>query len=365
MADTKYVNVYVNNDSDIVTPIDINIDFPQAVIDEPQKYKMSVVKFMIDSNSIPIVPFVKAATAADGTDINRSVTVMYQTGAGAFHYTTVNIIWLPSVYNGEKNIYYYHQYDFQRIFKAINTAYATAFTTLNAFGCPNNPPVFSLNKDTQKIECTLNTAIVAAINNANTVEFPTLPVGEAIYICADVGISGWLNYFANLRVEAVINPLYPPELNSILRFSMYPLTVATQTISQYQSSLDRIRQVTNLVMSSDMPVVKESFPTFECVSGVVRTTNAGAGNTANILAEYTLSGSDQSTSAIIVYLPTAQFRYISLNGTTPLNRFRLRMEYVVSSTISSTLPRILPVYLERNGVFNCKILFEKKQGTQS
>ena len=351
MAETKYVNLYISNNKDELVPIQINSRSSNPIIKDPTGWRASITKFVLNTNTVPILLQDKSL------DDYRSITVIYQTAANVLHVSKVQIYWLPNIYETGNNRYLYNQYSYDRILQAINNAYATAFTTLNAFGLSNKPPKFTMNTTLDKIQCTLDSTIISAINNANTTEYPNLPTGEAVWICSNTGMNNWLNGFSNFFVGGTDGSIYPTDLSSIIRFNLEPLPAGTQTIIQSKRTLDEIRRTSNILIISDIGTNKESFPTLSVENGTIITDGSGNAD-INVFAEYSLGQQDLSTS-IIEYLPTAQYRYITLTNSAPLYNFNISAYYLYAGNPNEK-SRLQQIYLEEGAFFDIKILFERK-----
>lgn len=350
----KYLNLYVSNNADQKSVISINQQFNQPFLQKPSDYNMSIVKFSISTQSIPIV---LSSTALDTT---RSIIVMYQTAGNAFHYSEQNITWLQSAYDETSGVRNYNQYDFARLLTAVNTAYANAFVALNAYGLSPNPPVFSLNTTTGLLNCEIHSSLVAPINTANAATYPSLPSGEALWICCGKGTSDWFSYFNNLEISRQTGATYPANLSNIIQFKQV-LPTGTQTISQYASSLDNIRQVTNIVITSNLPVVNEGFPIFVVgANNTIANSNAGSDAEYSIIAEYSLLGNQTLASSVSLYYPTGEFRRTSLISDTPLSNVRIDTFFLSSGSPLNGNPSLIPLEIPVGSIFDMKILFEPK-----
>ena len=358
MHDTKrkYLNVYVANNSGVPSDITIQQQFNESFIQNPSEYCCSVVKFSLSTTSIPIL----LSQTAQST--SRSVIVCYQDVGGNFHSEEVFLIFYDSGYDGVGR-YDYNQYEFGQIIQSINNAYATAFTNLSGFGLPNHPPVFSIGTN-GLLSVTLHSSIINMLNSASNSIYPNFVVGEMLYIGVNRGCRGWFDYFDAYDINAVASP-FPANLSQIIYFGNN-LNPGTQTLTQYRSSYDNIRDVTNIIITSSLPVVPEYLPLYTVYSNSqIINTNATSDASLNILSEYSLLGSENRSTSVQIYLPTAEFRRTQLQGTVPISSVRFAVFYLSAGDPSEIQPKLYPMKINPNSIFDMKILFEKNIATGS
>ena len=350
----KYLNVYVANNTGIPSNLSVQQQFNDTFIQNPSEYKCSVVKFSISTTSIPIL----LSTTALST--SRSVIVCYQDISDVLHSAERFLTFPDTGYDGVSQ-YDYNQFEFTTILEAVNSAYAQCFADLATAGIPQYPPVFALDPVTGKLQCTLNTAIITMLNNASNPVFPARVTGESIYIGVNKGCRSWFDYFYTYDINGTVPSPFPANLSQLILFKGV-LPAGTQTLTQYQSSLDNIREVTNIViLSSGLPIATEYLPLYTVQNNnQIINTGASADASLNILSEYSLLGNENLNTSVLIYTPTAQYRYTDLIGTTPLSTVRLDIYYLASGDPANVQPKLYPLKLNPNAIFDIKILFERR-----
>ena len=344
----KVLNLYAANNSGSLTPLVIDVNNTSPILDNPSKYNISVRKIVIDLNTIPLL-------VQDGPDDEqRAVCVIYRPKNGELCYEREPIRWLPHSYDQKTDKYSYDQYSYEGILQAVNEAYKRAFSRLNANPMKFHPPVFTLSTKVSGIQVTLDSCIIDAINNGNTKTFPDLPdSGEALYIGVCNGMNSWFNGFHNFYVGGITDKAYPLDLNNILRFSITPMAVETQTILQSKSSLDSINGTTNVIITSTLPVTGELLPKISVGNESISTESIFNG--ANIILSEFSIGSRSLDTNLIECMPDRNYR--ALKYTVPLTNFQI-MVYFLNKGNPGGERIVREVYLDGDAFFNLKLKFE-------
>ena len=345
--ETKTLNLYAVNNKQTPIPLEINVSHTGPILSKPEQYQVSVMKVVLDLNTIPLL------VQDVPNDANRAICVIYKPKKGELCYVEEYITWQPHSYNQSLNEYYYDQYSYEGILQSINEAYKRAFSRLDNRAFAINPPIFTLNPELNKIQVTLNSVIIPAINNGNTKTFPDVPAeGDALYIGVCKGMNSWFDGFNNFYVSGITDAKFPLNLNNILRFLTIPMCEKTQTIIQSKSSLDAINGTTNITITSTLPITPELMPHLN-INSDFSTQNLFTGQNS-ILMECSI-GSRNFNTNLLEYVPSNY--HIPLKQIATFVDFQIRA-FFVNKGNTADQPIFKEIYLEESAFFNIKLKFE-------
>jgi hypothetical protein len=340
-----YYNLtYVNTDSR-AQPASSSETRSVAILKNPSEWKMSVIRFDIDTHTIPINILIMQLGSLTAT--TSYITLKY-----LGNYYTENIVYVeeslrpfpfksPAVYS------------YQRFLDFINTAVKAAFVRTWAVGYP---PQYIFNPLTNLIDIYVDSNFLPSAG-ANQIE---IIVNNPLYLYLT-------NFDYSFDSEPGGNPLYLNVLkiddvntSQIPAFGSrvgYPLSIAninTQfyKISQFAQGMASWNSLRSIVLSSDsIPCPKEAI-----TANPENSANYSTDSTFSIVSDFLVPIENQITNGRVIaeYLPSAQYRYLNLISTDPL--------YIVSFKVYWTdfLGNIYPVYLYPSNGMSIKILFQKK-----
>lgn len=265
--DRKYYNVVISSRDKNITHESVlatNTDnFNQSIVDNPSDYYLSVLRFQIPTSEIPIL--IPEIESWPNTDINKTiytVTLEYTIGPNTYTSGTINIIFVSTISNGfprpitaqdpnpmRNPNYYYYVYDYRDFLSMINTAFTTAYNTLNAAtggSLTSSPPFFSYNAQTSLFSLHCPDAYLSS-----------LPAPIKIYMNYPLFIffnSFQVNYNAssiNKRIEIIVN-----DYNGINHIGGYYIQ------SQQYPTLANWNCFKSIqIVSAMLPIEKEIVPT--------------------------------------------------------------------------------------------------------
>lgn len=344
-----YYNGILHNTS--TTPLQASIydQRDKNIVDVANNYEISIVRFSIPTTLIPILispSFVNV----------YSVTLTFGSGGPGSPYQQ----FVPYTNVSNTNLYpgsvaYYCYQDF---LDDVNSALALAFSDL-LFANPTcictQPPSFFYDSFTQRINLFVeSTYLDGTINGINiymneilfnlfqaySAEYNTIPAANG----KDVRFR-----ILNSNSTAITNVL--PRLG-------YPLYISTLTVPnliEVQQEFTAISNFTSIrsiiITSGQLPTVAEYLPniaTYDQSSGV-------SSNNKPIVSDFEIPTlPPQESRTIIEYLPTGEFRMISLTGNQFINKIDFQAYF---SDINGVF---YPLYLDVNQTFSIKVLFRRK-----
>lgn len=345
--DNYYYNAVVDNDT-LITGNHRPIPFifketeAQTIIYEPKDFYLSVIRFQIPGNLIPLF-FNVGYNGPDPNKTFRSVTLTL--GASNqqvfLQYVPQDLtIPVPTAPINQYNIEYYAIRSYQQIVDQINVALNTAFLALPppvlvpALAAPYmtyNPEtqLFSLNVDQRFVAQGIHIFMNTDMYQLFLPTFDTVLNGYDQALGKDVEIlikdnknntfsSGGINYY-EMKQES-------RSINNIAQFRSLILTINNVPI-RYESI--PASSQSNSVQSNFLPILTDFIPALS--------------NTAN---EYQTQ---------IVYYPTAEYRLVDLVGNTPIKQMEIRAFW--GDKYENLFPIMIPAH-EKGSV---KILFRNRK----
>jgi hypothetical protein len=375
--DHVYYNVIITNTSEVRIPAQYFETRSDPIIPNCEDYHMSIIKFTIPTEQLPIISDWYNGTGASATynqENGYSVTLLGTGGATA---SQQFIQWQPIASNSSSGIPILEQliFNYQQLVNMINTAFQAAYT---AIGGKNTPPFISFDPALQLFIIYINSADLAvkgatpAISiyfNVNlALLFPSFPY---------VNYNG-VNYSYNhLGEYAQIPTVGTNTLSStLLQMGIPGFTGAGGTgygsvAQEYPATVALFEPRSLRFISGSVPSKRELVPqvNFNLNSNPFAPagppspfpiqysgSNLGGDPTQAILTDFDLplSNSVAELKPFVQYVPTAQYRYLDLQTQGPLNQFDLTIYWV------DELGGIHPLYLNPNQSATIKILFQRK-----
>lgn len=337
--DLVYYNCTLVNNTENRVAAEINDSRSMPIVQVPEDWEMSIVRFDIDSLLLPIALFPM------GTGPNTQLSMTFRSSGvdyGPFYVQSLEPTgFVQSIALGTE---------------MINDTIKNAWPLIGG-SRPQFPPRFVWDPITQLFRLYFSADYLTTYNDFTIYvsdvfykymyAFPAIIIGPNEPLHKDVMLFTWNPEFVNAAATnrvglpmALQSPGYYPAGNLVY------LEQSAKSISNWAA----VRTI--YVTTSSLPSYQESIPG-----------NVGYGQnsqtTTNSLAMVTdfVIPQDQNPMEAhnrIEYLPTAEYRMISLGGRSPLYRVELKAWW--TSFSGGQYPIILPP----NGVFAAKLMFRRK-----
>lgn len=344
--DEFYYNFLLNNDKPYYIPASLINRLQGPIMDDPSKYRCSIVRFEISSNLPLFVPILTVDDSKTNTYItNMSVTLQYL----AVSYQVFVPITTDMRQNGV--------FDISLFLDQVNIALAAAYVSapLNPTA---TPPFLYLDTSSSLIRMVVDVTYLTAS--------PTISIWFNQYL-QDV-----LNFPASVRpLETSGTPLDPNGLDYMIAITNsaillpstgnrpgYPVALNTRVqdqiyIDQDYVQLSTFSDISTIQFTSSLlPIVQEFIPTTTSQS---QNSNINS-STVPIITDFVVTSTNQEPRpTTFVYLPTAQYRYVDfLSPQTPVNTVDLNAFYTLYT--GEQKPFLLPP----GGFMSLKLLIERK-----
>jgi hypothetical protein len=349
-GDVVYYNasVFIPHDSP-VTPAKISDIRDTPIIYNPEDYDMSVVRFDISANLVPavIAPMaspIPAIGPAQPTQWWVSLTV-----AGVPYQANITIPILTLDTWG-------YLYTIDAVLKRVNTAFADAFA-----GIPGptvaSPPIFAYNPKTQLISLYVGGDYLTAAGA------PLVWVSSSLYSYIPSIPSSTFNGFNNpdkLDFQLRLDGVQSITLGAGPAYVGSPLVIqglvdAIQ-IPQSGPSMDSWNGVRSIfITSSSIPITNEYLPNFNGSAAQAQNSSSAS---LPIVSDFLLSADARTNPVVdrirVSYLPTAEYRIVTLGGHKPLRNIDLQFWY------SDHDGNRKPLNLAPGGYASVKLMFRKR-----
>jgi len=318
----------------------------------PSEYLMSVVRFNVDTPTLPIwIPQIMTGQA----NINKTVYSITLTYLGNEFQTY--LIFSPSdlsqplpaqpLLRQDLSTSYYYGLSYTKIITMVNTAFATAVAGLNALGALPTVVAPFMEFDPYSFQCILNAP----------------STGYASSLPNPIGIffnSPMYNLFSSF------NSVYLG-YSSIINGKNYQLTTTTN------NNIATISGVAYLQFYQEFPTIPLWSPiqSLVFVSSLLPTSPALVGLPKVVVSGQLLSSDNNSNITNIItdlevpldkgfeykpsvnYTPNGEYRLVALNGNNPINAIQIQVYW------KDKLNVLRPLYIVGNA--NIKLMFRKKQ----
>lgn len=395
--DHIYYNVIISNPNNYSIPATFVEDRVQAIVDDPSEYYLSVIRFLVPGQNVPIFIFSDLPTYSITLSYNN---VDYQ------NYVAYNPLTLtPSTEDG-----FYFVYSYQHMINMINATFASAFQALIAAnpGIANYPPYLTFNPQNQLITLvaeqtsgaysptteggnyikiymnaplysffesfnnffsgeTANNGKAYQIlvkNYGNNVSFGLTPSSSPDPIIYPAWLSTWPYGINDIIYNPSDSKQYVSLTNNNLNnppvvgpnWALAPANPAHYTGAVYQISqefptLYNWNSFRNIVFTSGtVPIQAEYVPS---VSGSF--VDAGLNNYRRILTDFQpVVAQGPDARSYFQYFPQSEYRLISFTSNQPLRRFDLTIYWESNGNV--LYPLLIPPYDE----VTVKFMFRKK-----
>lgn len=327
-----------------------------TIIDKPDEYKLSVVRFQCDTTLLPVfIPKIELNQASPDLTI-YAVTIEYD---GAW--VRVPITWEPEIitstppapntlpYGQQQNSIYYYSLNYQHFIRLINNALKTSLDLLKiakpAIGV--EPDIFlGWNTDT------LTAELVTGTN---------FDIGAGLFkVFFNRPLYALFGSFAAIRqpINTTGERIYQLDIRSNTLYNVDPdyrgTSVAKIILKQNYSTIANWSPVSSIVFTSpNLPVVASiiSSPIVN-LEGQIYPTSSSNNATVNLITD--VSTNDLSYKSNIIYNPSAEYRWIGLYGSNAIQNIE------VSVLWRDTQGNYHPLTVPSGGSASIKILFQRK-----
>lgn len=374
--DHEYIDVYAVNLNSI-SSLPVPVQFTQTrnipFLYNPQDYYLSVVRFQIDTNTLPVFT---CAIQFNQPNLNLSiysVTLSWTNPIAPFQQFNQQtyVTWspqdlaspIPRPPSATENKFqddsggYYYAYNYTYVIQIINTAFTTCFNALLAqviaagLVLPTaNAPVLTWNNDSNiaVLNCDLLGYDQTVANHIDI--YMNLPLYQLFnsmpaYIQPFPDTLG-RNYrintdnFGNAQVTPF--PFYAPTYNALQIFQ-------EQTAVNVWSPISSIVFTSNTLPINSTNVCNPSI----FVNGVGTNNNGNNSDIAQVITDFQAENNIYKNSCL--YIPSGENRYVDLMGTTPLYTIDINMFW------KNKVGNLFPFRLAVGCCASIKVLFERKE----
>ena len=370
--DHVYYNVIITNTSDVRIPAQYYETRTDPIIPNCEDYHMSIIKFTIPTEQLPIIADWyngTGATALFNQQNGYSITLLGTGGATA---SQQFIQWVPIFGNSTSGIPVKEQliFNYQQLVNMINIAFQAAYT---AIGGANTAPFITFDPALQLFILYISTGDLAVLGGTPALSiwfninlqllFPSFPYS---FFNGVVYSYNHLGEYAQIPTNGTVNgivSLLQQGIPGITGYSFvaqeYPATVALYEPRSLRfisgsvpSKRELVPQVNYVENTNPFLPATPGFPYPVQYSG----SNLGGDPTQAIITDFDLplSNAVAELKPFVQYVPTAQYRYLDLLTQGPLNQFDLSIFWV------DELGGIHPLYINPNQSVTIKILFQRK-----
>lgn len=337
------------------------------LIQNPNNYNMSIIRFQLDTPSLPSYIAQIQPNQGDRDLMIHSITLTYMNSGVESNIAPTYLRWvpvhkevaLPNPPNSNSDGFqtdsnYYYGYSFLNVVSIINTAFATAMTDLKA-----------------------------AVSGLNTVDAPFIYFNETSKTFAIVAENQYFNINNSTHIRIYFNRALFGLMNS---FPFYRYSITDPYNKNYQIRMDDEKGY-NLIQKSLIGSNKvlielhQEYPTtsnFCPISSIVFTTsqlpivpNALSAplvfNNNQLVSDYNqnsltaliitdmANNDDFSYKPNLLYAPSAEFRRIAMTSNRPINNIDIKVYW------RDRFGKLKPFFLWSGGKASIKIMFEKKK----
>lgn len=314
-----------------------------SVIQRPQDYTMSIIRFSLPIDCVPLFKY-----PVDVTNINPNVSyceIGIRAGGVNYMYPLVYIprnslpppvVGVPPEYltNEQSISQYYDMFSINHMITMINTAVAAAVTIS---GIAGNSPYYRWDPASELITLYIPNTMMAA--------------GQQVVV--NKYMKDYLAAFEYYEDRTTINaPLfYHINNGKNLDISGYHLHVQEYVAIALWMDIRKI-----IIVSRTLPIASEILPDQITTQTSQLPVFSGVSSTLPVVSDFVLSYDQfNQISSVIVYNPSAQYRYVDLIGTNPINKIDLQFFYM------DRFGNKLPIYISPTNEISVKIAFILKE----
>lgn len=358
----------------------------QAIIDDPSKYYLSIVRFTCGTDTLPLFIFpvcnsLQYDVGDDNVDESAFIVTLEYSGFIA----SARVYWRPEDLSvgtpdvaSDVNLYqtssYFYCYTYQHLCDLINTAFNNAFTILSGETTPPTSFIPFIKYDRSKGVFDI---VVDGANYCNK-NYDGSDNSSQIQIYFNVYL---YDLFFNVQADHIMNTYNPFQAlatnkDYLLRFettgtNVYDNSTTILYYDPYQATpkpyADTVMIMnvewnidSNICENMEMLFTTSQIPTgSQYVSPYIPYINQTTSSNTfqKQLTDFAVSPSvdaTDSTRNVLTYVPTV-YRYIDMNGTTPLTQLDIFIYWINNRGL------VIPFYLSTRTVFTMKMMFVKKE----
>lgn len=350
MATTKRDNIYLNV---VIQPNALNgVNNTLAKYDEtltnpvlscPQDYSMSVIRFSLPIDQIPLLKF-----PSDVENINPNVSyceIGVRVAGVNYMYPLIYIprntlsqpvssaLSSPYFTNDQSISQYYDIFSINHMITMINTALSAAFTIAGLLG---DVPYYMWDSASELI----------------TLYIPTSMMTSGNQVVVNKYMKDYLAAFEYYQDGNTINAPLFYHMNNPKNLAMGGYHAHIQEYVAIALWMD-IRKI--IIVSRTLPICTEILPDQITTQTTQLPQFSGISSTLPVVSDFVLSYDQfNQISSVIVYNPSAQYRFVDLVGNTPINKIDLQFFYM------DRFGNKLPIYISPSNEISVKIAFIRK-----
>lgn len=342
-AHVFYYDCQIVNNSDAPAKAEINDTRARAVLDVPEEWEMSVVRFDLNTSLIPpsSIPMAPGAVLGVLSPSELSFTFRY---LGVDTQAFVQNDTLGEIFGIDK------------LLDQMNTCLAGLHAGLAPPPASSQPPILAYDPLTQiitmyfedvyatvgdiEVWCNFKTREKLTALPIETFAGFNQPLGKDFRLCFTCGSAkNGPPLVAGIRDNF-------PVITNIIPDPMRYIAQEAVVISSWNTTRS-IKLVT-----ASIPVIAEMEPRTTQLTGQGSFSNT----TSNTISDFLMSSIDNPLAdrIMIEYLPTASFRMVALQGRQELTRINIQALFTTLNGQTN------PVFIPPNGIFSVKLMFRLK-----
>lgn len=328
---------------------------------DPYKYDLIVARWQLDTNYLPIfIPLIQSSSNDPNLTI-YSITLEYSGVTGNPAYVSfapqnlVASVPLAPLYTTnqlqDNSQGYYDIYTYQYWIYLVNVCFQQAYNNLDTAYAPALPSLFApiMTWDTQNNIGIINAdiagygagGITIYFNQALSQLFSSFP-----FTINSFSDAYNRNFQLQINSFSIANQADYPSFGTA-DFTAYQLFQEFSTISAWNPVLSIV------LVSNTLPIVpnNEGVPSL-IVNGIYQQQSGNNNIQSQVITDFVADG---VYKPIITYIPSGEYRRLSLVGDKPINNIDITVMY------KDRLGRLNPVLLPAGCSASIKFLFEKKE----
>ena len=301
----------------------------QAVIDRPEDWQVSVVRFDVTSGLMPPMTLPMGVPPTNTPGVYPSALRVVLRYLGVDYAAAVQVFCFSADLFGAV-------YGLDELAARFNTALATAYALIPG-PSSSEPPVIAFNAVTQLFTLYYQATYVTA---ANPIEIYLNAQAYGYLQILSAAFFGWSSPSGRdfrIQVESpgaiTLPPSAPPPGRAGYPTIVQAIAGEVRALSQQGVSTASTNGVRSILITTSMPISSESLPA-SSLAGQQNSTYSS--NSLPILSDFVVGGSDPAENPVadrlqITYLPTAEYRMIQMRGLEPIKRVDLKFYYTLLS----------------------------------
>jgi hypothetical protein len=368
-AKKLYFDLLVSNFQQTIEPSIFQFSETRAspFLLNPENYEMSIVRFAVDTGELPVfIPYIQP-NSADRNETIYSCTLSYK------GYDSIQsfIQWIPQdldaevpdppskTFNGLQvnDGGYYNCYSYTYFIFLIYQAMVVAFNDLEAKVIAGGDVLPTAFPPLMNWDSTANSALMYVDDLGYNIA-----LADPIKIFWNAPLFTLFNSFPAVqqKLPVLLGKQYRLVFSNVGGSNIIPITPSGSTTSynaiqvfQEYSTIESLNPIASLVFTSNsLPIEPNQVSTPLVFNNNQQLSFGGSNNaTENIITD--LVSDSGLYRPNLVYLPTAEYRRISLTGNTPLYTLDINIFYRLRNS------QLIPFRLQSGGSCSMKILFEK------